>query len=75
MGLDLPVSVKGHLFPPPVLKAWEQAAGGTQLVYGGATQWEEGPKVEPQGPDTHRLTFHPQAARAPRSTGPSAPRT
>ena len=37
-GLDMPLSSP----LPPVLKAWEQAAGGTQVVYSGATYWEEG---------------------------------
>lgn len=75
-GLDLPPS--GNRIsspPPPVLRAWEQAVGGTQLVYRSSAYREESAdlQVEPQGPDTHRPAFCPafwlQAALAPQNTG------
>lgn len=70
-GLDLPCP-DNRVSPPlwPVPRAWEHAAGRTQLVYNGSTYWGRKPRRGAPGDSCPLTGLPPQAALAPWSTGP-----
>lgn len=69
--LDLPCP-DNRVSPPlwPVPRAWEHAAGRTQLVYNGSTYWGRKPRRGAPGDSCPLTGLPPQAALAPWSTGP-----